>query len=172
MRKREKNVKCGSIFFLFPSVPYRIEGNDNFKYMYTSFISLRANTMLERFDIHARNFAFDDLECTEGFWRENLELPTSLLDLASESVLLYTLTQIANRYLIRENETAQLSTPINLCGSKNMSTTTFGIQPFRSVMSVRPFLTARNTFPSRLNSTLKLDFPNIFLCYVSTMPVC
>ena len=87
-------VRKGDIFFLLPAVNYAITGSEDFCYMYISFIGLRAGILLERLKITSRNFIFPGCGELESLWRNAISLPADMMDLASESVLLYTLAHI------------------------------------------------------------------------------
>lgn len=95
----KREVKKGDIFFIFPSVPYTIEGNREFTYMYISYMGVRANVLMERLNINRRNFVHHDLESVEEYWQQGILLSTGVMDLISEGVLMYTLAQIGNRTL-------------------------------------------------------------------------
>ena len=98
-----REVGQGDLFFIFPSVPYMIEGDADFAYMYISFIGIRANQLLDRLGINGRAFVFPQLEKIEPFWREGIAAADGLIDLAGESVLLYTLMKIGEREGERES---------------------------------------------------------------------
>lgn len=101
-----KEVRHGDIFFVFPSVPYMIESDENFRYIYISFMGIRANMLLERLGIDSRNFLFQSFENLESIWREGIEAADEIIDLAGESVLLYTLSSIGKRILPSERATS------------------------------------------------------------------
>ena len=106
----QREVRAGDIFFIFPSVPYVIDGSEGLKYMYISFIGIRANILLERLRIDSRNFVFDSFGFIEDMWREGIEAPDGLIDLFGESVLLHTLGKIGERCAPeRKKETAGVS---------------------------------------------------------------
>lgn len=92
-----REVSHGDVFFIFPATTFSIEGGEDFSYVYVSFIGLRANVLMERFGITKRNFHFTDFFGVEEFWLKNLELSQSVMDIASESVVLYTLSTIGDR---------------------------------------------------------------------------
>ncbi len=96
-----RKVNAGDIFFIFPSVPYIIESNEEFKYFYISFIGIRANVLLERFKINSKNYVFDSFKNLEDIWCDGIKMPDDLIDLAGENVLLYTLTKIGEKTVSR-----------------------------------------------------------------------
>lgn len=93
----KREVKKGDIFFIFPSVPYTIEGDEGFTYLYVSYIGVRANLLMERLNINRRNFVFRDFSEVEDFWYQGILLAGEVMDMISESVLLYTLSKIGDR---------------------------------------------------------------------------
>ena len=97
-----REVGRGDLVFVFPSVPYMIEGDEDFAYMYISFIGIRANALTERLGINNRRFTFPDFGEAEPIWREGIAAPAGILDLAGESVLLYTLMKIGARIGIED----------------------------------------------------------------------
>ena len=101
-----KEVQYGDIFFVFPSVPYMIESDENFKYIYISFMGIRANMLLERLGIDSRNFLFHSFESLAPIWQESIEVADEMIDLAGESVLLHTLISIGKRILPSERATS------------------------------------------------------------------
>ena len=105
-----KELKKGDIFFIFPSVPYtleRIEGKEDIKYLYISFIGIRSNMLLQRLKIDCRNAVYEDFGNIEDFWWEGIETPEGLIDIAGESVLLYTLAKIGERTESLSEETSK-----------------------------------------------------------------
>lgn len=99
-----REVARGDVFFVFPSVPYIIEGDENFKYLYVSFIGIRANMLAERLGINRKNFVFEDFCEIEDYWKDGINAPNALIDLYGESVLMYTLVKIGERTAISEEQ--------------------------------------------------------------------
>lgn len=97
-----KELKQGDIFFAFPAVSFVLEGDEAFSYLYISYIGIRANAVMERLGINSRNFCFFGFEELESIWLQGISLKCDLLDLMSESVLLYTLARIGERAYVKE----------------------------------------------------------------------
>ena len=106
----EQTVQKGDVFFVFPAVPYTIFCDGNFQYMYISYIGIRAAAEMERLGITRKNFVFRNLGMLEGFWKEAIGMRNELMDLTSESVLLYTLSQIGTCKLADDKTTPSAST--------------------------------------------------------------
>ena len=90
-------VKKGDVFFSFPAMPYHVVGD--LKYLYVSYIGVRAAAETERCGISAQSFVFSDLAAMEPFWLEAIQTREELTDLMAESVLLYTLSAVGTRTL-------------------------------------------------------------------------
>lgn len=93
-------LHAGDIFFVLPAVPYYIESQENFKYLYISYIGIRANMLMERLKIDSRNLLFKGFQNLHEFWRNALEISDlGNIDMLSESVLLYTFSVIENEIM-------------------------------------------------------------------------
>ena len=108
-----KRVKRGDIFFAFPAVMESITSIDNFRYMYISYIGIRAGAEMERFGINYKNFVFENFEELYPFWSDALASSPELIDLASESVLLFTLSRIGNRSPLKPRNAHDSSSDAN-----------------------------------------------------------
>ena len=94
---KEMAVKRGDIFFAFPAVCQSIQGNEEFRFLYISYIGIRASYEMERLGINRLHFVFEGYEELYELWVKSISLAPSVIDLAAESVLLHTLTHIGNR---------------------------------------------------------------------------
>ena len=90
----EKELQTGTVFFTFSGIPLRIEGEDKIQYMYISFLGARGNMIMEKLHIDHRNFIFHDFEHISDFWKSCITITGEFSDLVSESVLLYTFSQL------------------------------------------------------------------------------
>lgn len=99
----KRKLKKGDVFLKFPSKEYVLHGNDEFECMYVSFLGIRANIILDRLGIDSGNFVFENMEELEGVWKTAFYVADDVLDLSSESVLLYTLAKIGDRFIEKEN---------------------------------------------------------------------
>ncbi len=100
-------LKEGDIFFTFPASPFAIESVDNFTYMYISFVGLRGNMILENLDISNTNFLFHNANVVYDFWQKGLLADAKVIDLMSESVLLYTFSYLGEKLLTSQSNPAQ-----------------------------------------------------------------
>lgn len=91
-----KNVKKGDIYFIFPSVPYTVECDDDFSIMYISYIGIRANAIMDRLGITSKNFYFEADEEVYKLWKRNIDVSNVVIDIACESVLLNTIAYVGD----------------------------------------------------------------------------
>lgn len=88
-------ISSGHLFFIFSGTPFKIESDNNLKFMYISFSGDRTDELFKRYSINSQNFIFDDNEGLISFWQSAITRASETnLDLISESVLLYTFSQL------------------------------------------------------------------------------
>lgn len=97
-----QTVKAGDVFFVFPVMRYAIEGNEDFRYMYISFLGLRANELTDKFGITPRNFVFENMDALGPVWELGISQALEVADLSSEAVLLQTFAMIGSRVLEKQ----------------------------------------------------------------------
>lgn len=100
----EKEVAKDDIFFIMPALPYTISCDDEFEYMYITYMGIRAGMIMERLGINRHNFLFEGYSELARLWKDGVACKTALVDLVSESILLYTFSSIGNRILIDEEK--------------------------------------------------------------------
>lgn len=88
-------LKTESVFFTFSGSFFEIEANDEFEYMYISFMGDGIPKVFESLGINRKNPVFYDFGYVRDFWLESIRRinPTNA-GMLSESVLLYTLSFI------------------------------------------------------------------------------
>ena len=106
-------VKKGDVFFTFPANPFCIESQEEFSYMYISFLGTRANMIMDNLKISPQNFCFYDCEEIIAFWENGISSRSALTDLISESILLYSFHFIGSK-IIPLREKASLNEDISL----------------------------------------------------------
>lgn len=117
----EKEVSKNDIFFILPAVPYTISCDDEFEYMYITYMGIRAGMIMERLGINRREFVFEGYPEITQLWKDGVACKTALVDLVSESILLYTFSAIGNRILIdEESEAGSVSGNIVLAVKKHI----------------------------------------------------
>lgn len=77
------------VFFTFPSMSYAIESEDDFEYMYISYIGLRANVLMDKINISKKNFLFRSVSGLIPIWKESIVNDNLILNLRCEGILLY-----------------------------------------------------------------------------------
>ncbi|MBQ8813970.1 MAG: helix-turn-helix transcriptional regulator [Lachnospiraceae bacterium] len=87
----------GDIFFSFPACPFAIESGENFEYMYISFLGSRGNMIMDKLNINRHHFLFHHFGHLADFWKSGISVTRAFSDLVSESVLLYTFSQLGER---------------------------------------------------------------------------
>lgn len=103
----------GDIFFLFPNVPYVIEAvTDDFKYMYISYMGVRAGVIMDRIKISGKNFLFHGFERLIPAWQIGLSVDNSVSDLSSEGILLLTFSAICNDFLEVDDKERKLKSTV------------------------------------------------------------
>ncbi|MBE7042666.1 MAG: helix-turn-helix transcriptional regulator [Ruminococcaceae bacterium] len=91
----KKELVTGTVFFTFSGIPFRIKQKEHIEYIYISFHGLRSQELFDRFQISPSNCIFRGHEGLLSFWQTALgKANESNLDLISESVLLYTFSQM------------------------------------------------------------------------------
>lgn len=100
-------LKKGDIFFTFPSTSFAIESTKDLTFMYISFIGLRGNMIFETLNISSTNFIFHNADEVYEFWQKGLLANSNVIDLTSESVLLYTFSYLGNKLLAPKKEAKQ-----------------------------------------------------------------
>lgn len=97
----------GDIFFTFPAASFAIESKEDFTYMYISFVGLRGNMIMESLNINSNNFLFHQADEVQEFWEKGISGSAVVMELISESVLLYTFSFLGNRLLPETNTPKQ-----------------------------------------------------------------
>ena len=90
-------VKENDVFVIFPSVEYQIECGDDLNLMYVSFIGTRVCEIIDRLGISKKFCVFEDMFHIRFFWEHEFSCKAEFLDLVSESVILYTFSEIGNK---------------------------------------------------------------------------
>ena len=107
-RGNEKTITKGEVFFLFPSVPYTIIGNEDFKFIYISFIGTRGNMIMEQLQINIHNFIFQGYEEQRGLWIDAVTHCNRYSEFAARGVLFYMFSKIGED-VSREEENINAS---------------------------------------------------------------
>ena len=128
----------GDVFFTFPASPFKIIPEDNLSYMYISFIGTRGNMLMEKFGINNKKNVHKGFEELCDFWEQGLSFSSTLQDIASESVLLYTFAKIGQGIEIQDGDNTQKSSAvpaIKKCIDDNFSDPSFSLDTIRRELS-------------------------------------
>lgn len=92
----EKELKSGTMFFVFSDIPHKIKNIDKLTYMYITFQGVRSQELFERYSISPTHNVFSNHEGLISFWQSSIGQATDEnLDIISESVLLYSFSQLS-----------------------------------------------------------------------------
>lgn len=89
-------LKEGTLFFFFSGVPYEIEGDENFRYTYVSFMGANVPEFLAEMGITVENSVFQGYSHLKELWLSSIVRVNNVnANILTESVLLNTLSYIA-----------------------------------------------------------------------------
>ena len=95
---KEYNLDVGNVLFIFKNETLRIIPDKDFEYLYIDFTGMRADILFQRFQINEKNRIFTGFDGLIPLWHDSLcRASNENLDLASESVLLYTFSRMVER---------------------------------------------------------------------------
>ncbi len=87
--------ELGNLIFCFKGETIHCEPNEDCRYMYIHFDGNRAEELFRRFGITSKNRLFEGFDGIIPLWRDSLATASEMtIDLASESVLLYTFSRL------------------------------------------------------------------------------
>jgi AraC-like DNA-binding protein len=92
-----QELEAGDLFFSFPAEPFAIESVEDFQYMYISFLGARGNQLMKKLEISARACFFSDCGDVIPVWKQGIQSPSELSDIASEAILLHTFAYLGGR---------------------------------------------------------------------------
>lgn len=88
-------LSVGDLFFAFPSYRYTIDADEDFEYMYISFIGDGCQVLLQELGVSSRSPVYRERDHLVAFWQQALRHKEQAnLTLLTESLLLYTLSFI------------------------------------------------------------------------------
>lgn len=97
-------AESGSVLFGFRGEKFYIEAEEELQYMYISFDGMRSGEIFDRFGIDSDNRYFKGFSGIIPLWRESLSHADEVtIDLAAESILLYTFSKFAAQALRQES---------------------------------------------------------------------
>lgn len=99
----DEYLRKGDLFFEFPSEEFVLEADGDFKYIYISYLGVRANMLADKFGINAKNCIFREMDLLIPLWESAINAETS--DLKCEAMLLYAFSELGDR-MIKKEKTA------------------------------------------------------------------
>ena len=105
-------LRENDVFLIFPSVEYTLECSEDFTFMYISFIGLRVSALISRFGITKKQCVFSEMAHVKFFWEQQFACQNSFLDLVSESLVLYTFSEIGQKLSLK-TETITLTKTVD-----------------------------------------------------------
>lgn len=101
---KEFTVQTGHLIFVFSGECLEISPDDGCEYMYISFSGGRSDSLFSRFCIDKSNRCFSGFDGIIPLWLESLGRANEKnIDLASESVLLYTLSRFTKEISVKDD---------------------------------------------------------------------
>lgn len=98
------HFKAGDLIFCFKGENIRCEPSDDCNYMYIHFDGSRSEELFRRFDITPDRRLFEGFDGIIPLWRDSLATASeTTVDLASESILLYTFSRLFKNSSKRDN---------------------------------------------------------------------
>ena len=95
IKNKEYNLDVGDVLFVFRDETVSVIADGFCEYMYIDFSGMRAEILFQRFRISVQNRIFSGFDGLIPLWHESLSRASSEnLDLASESILLYTFSRM------------------------------------------------------------------------------
>ena len=84
----------GDIFFTFPSVPYSLSCDEDFRFIYVSFIGVQANRIMDQLHVTPQSTVFTGYSSLQELWLDAVMRGDRLPELAAQGVLFYTFFKI------------------------------------------------------------------------------
>ena len=99
-----EHISKGDMFFTFLNKSYSIEAtSDNFKYMYISYVGIRAAEALNTLKISSTNNIFRGFNHLIQTWKTGVNLSNDVSQFSSEAVLLMSFAALGNDKLISDD---------------------------------------------------------------------
>lgn len=97
------SLTAGDLFFTLPSMQYAIESEDDFEYMYISFLGIRANELADRLHLACRHCLFSGFSDLISLWRSSIIDDRNVFQLRCEGLLLYTFSMLGEQSAAEQN---------------------------------------------------------------------
>lgn len=91
-------LKTGDVFFTFASTEYLFEADEDFRYLYVSFLGIRAALLFRQLQITPQRCVFPDFPELIDLWQSHLQLADAgNIDMISEAAILYAFALLERR---------------------------------------------------------------------------
>ena len=97
-------ARKGDVFFTFPSVPYTLTGDSEFRFIYVSFIGVQASLIMEKLHITPQVSVYPGYGALLSLWDDAVHNCDQLPELAAQGVLFYTFSKIGCDVLKQEEQ--------------------------------------------------------------------
>lgn len=133
-------LKFGDVFFTFPSEHYAIESEEDFEYMYISYIGLRTNRLMDKLGITKKNFLFENMQQLIPIWESSIFDDKSIMNLRCEGILLYTFSALGNDLMQsrKEAENEDIILSVKKYIDDNFSETDLSLEKISGIYSYNP----------------------------------
>lgn len=93
-------LEQGDVFFTFPAMSYAIQSEEDFEYMYISYVGPRANKLMEELAVTKKNFLFRGRNELIPLWENAIQDERPTLALKCEGILLYSFSVLGEQRLV------------------------------------------------------------------------
>ena len=88
------DLSTGDIVLIPPAVSVAIQNVDHLKYIYISYIGVKANYVAEQFKVNYNGEVYHGYQTLDSIWESIFSVPSEVATFRCESVLLYTFSEI------------------------------------------------------------------------------
>ncbi len=157
-------IKKGDIFILPPAISFSIENIRNIKYIYISYLGIKANFLGEKFKLAKNGSVYRGFENLLPIWKTLFDVSNDLSNLRCESVLLYTFTEIGKRIFVDSPEKKFSSAPekIKKLIDENFSNHSLNLEFLSNELSYHP---------KYISSVFKKEFNTSITDYIKIIRV-
>lgn len=165
MTNKVISLSPGDIFITFPDTFFSIESEEDFTYMYISFLGSRANMIMDNLTISSQNFLFHNCQEVYDFWKNGLDMNPEIIDLIAESILLYSFSFIGSKIIQINSKNSSKDTAASVI--KKYIDDNF----FNHNMSLKMISAELSYSPKYISSIFKKKFNIGIIEYLNTIRV-
>ena len=160
----QTSLQKGDLFILPPATTFTIENSQNIKYIYISYLGIKANYLAEHFRLTKNGNIYHGFENLFPIWKSLFDVPNDLSNIRCESVLLYSFTEIGKRIFVDNIDKKFSSAPekIKKLIDDNFSDSTLNLEFLSNELSYHP---------KYISSVFKKEFKTSITDYIKTIRV-